>query len=69
MAAQRGAERVTTTTTPRYRTDLSACSCAGYWYRNTCRHIIAYRQAVALVVAQDVFNVTWDTARVGEELT
>ena len=43
-------------TTPKYRTDLTACSCPGYWYRKTCRHIIAYRAAVALVQAQDVTN-------------
>ena len=50
-------------TTPTYRTDLSACSCAGYWYRKTCRHWRAYREAVALVVAQDEVNASWDTAR------
>ena len=46
------------------RTDLKACSCTGYWYRRTCRHIIAYREAVALVQAQDAVNKAWDTARV-----
>ena len=50
-------------TPPKYRTDSQACSCTGYWYRNTCRHWRAYRDAVALVVAQDVFNVTWDTVK------
>ena len=47
------------------RTDLKACSCTGYWYRRTCRHIIAYREAVALVQAQDAVNKAWDTARGG----
>ena len=50
---------------PKYRTDAQACSCPGYWWRRTCRHIIAYREAVALVLAQDAANVTWDTARGG----
>ena len=49
--------------TPKYRTDARACSCPGFWYRRRCRHIIAYREAVALVQAQDVFNLTWDTAK------
>ena len=48
-------------TTPKYRTDLKACSCTGYWYKRTCRHIIAYREAVALVQAQDAVNLAWDT--------
>ena len=48
-------------TTPKYRTDAQACSCPGYWYRNTCRHWRAYRDAVALVVAQDAANAAWDT--------
>ena len=52
-------------TTPKYRTDSRACSCPGYWYRRTCRHYRAYREAVALVVAQNAANVTWDTARGG----
>ena len=39
------------------RTDLKACSCTGYWYRRSCRHIIAYREAVALVQAQDAVNL------------
>ena len=51
-------------TTPKYRTDANACSCLGYWYRRTCRHIIAYREAVALVEAQDAVNVTWGTLMV-----
>ena len=44
---------------PRYRTDAQACSCPGFWYRRTCRHIIAYREAVALVLAQDAVNKAW----------
>ena len=52
-------------TTPRYRTDAMACSCPGFWFRRTCKHIIAYREARALVEAQDAANVTWDTARGG----
>ena len=51
-------------TTPRYRTDAMACSCPGFWFRRTCKHIIAYRDAVALVVAQDEVNV-WDTPKGG----
>ena len=43
-------------TTPKYRTDAQACSCPGFWYRRRCRHIIAYREAVALVLAQDAVN-------------
>ena len=46
-------------TTPKYRTDSQACSCPGYWYRKTCRHYRAYGEAVALVLAQDVFNKAW----------
>ena len=46
-------------TTPRYRTDAMACSCPGFWFRRTCKHIIAYREARALVEAQDAANVTW----------
>ena len=48
-------------TTPKYRTDLQACSCPGFWYRRTCRHFRAYAEAVALVLAQDAVNVTWYT--------
>ena len=47
----------------KYRTDAMACSCKGFWYRRTCKHIIAYRDAQALVEAQDAVNVTWDTAK------
>ena len=43
--------------TPKYRTDLKACSCLGYWYRRTCRHHRAYREAVALVLAQEALNM------------
>ena len=50
-------------TEAKYRTDLTACSCPGYWYRRMCRHIAAYRDAVALVLAQDAANVAWDTGR------
>ena len=50
---------------PKYRTDARACSCPGFWYRRTCRHYRAYREAVALVAAQNSANVTWDTARGG----
>ena len=50
-------------TTPKYRTDTRACSCLGFWYRRSCKHIIAYRDAQALVAAQDAVNVTWDTAK------
>ena len=52
-------------TTPKYRTDSQACSCPGYWYRRTCKHYRAYREAVALVLAQNAVNVTWDTAQGG----
>ena len=45
---------------PKYRTDSQACSCPGYWYRRTCKHYRAYRDAVSLVEAQDAVNVTWD---------
>ena len=44
---------------PKYRTDAMACSCPGFWYRRTCKHIIAYRDAQALVAAQDAANVAW----------
>ena len=43
-------------TTPKYRTDTRACSCLGYWWRGSCNHFRAYREAVALVLAQDAFN-------------
>ena len=52
-------------TQPKYRTDARACSCPGYWYRRTCKPYRAYGEAMALVLAQDVFNVAWDTARGG----
>ena len=48
-------------TTPKYRTDAQACSCLGFWYRRTCKHYRAYREAVGLVEAQNAVNVTWDT--------
>ena len=38
---------------PKYRTDAQACSCPGYWWRRTCKHYRAYRDAVLLVQAQD----------------
>ena len=41
---------------PKYRTDAQACSCPGYWYRRTCRHYRAYREAVALLQVQDAVN-------------
>ena len=46
-----------------YRTDAQACSCPGYWYRKTCRHWRAYREAVALLEAQDAVNASWDTGQ------
>ena len=49
--------------TTKYRTDLKACSCPGFWWRRSCKHIIAYREAVSLVMAQNAVNVTWDTAK------
>ena len=52
-------------TTPKYRTDAQACSCPGYWWRKTCRHYRAYREAVLLVQAQDAANTVWDTRRGG----
>ena len=55
----RGAERVTTPRAPKYLTTTQACSCPGYWYRRTCKHYRAYREAVALVVAQDAVNGSW----------
>ena len=56
---------MTTPRAPKYRTDAQACSCPGYWYRRDCKHVIAYRDAVALVLAQDAANVAWDSARGG----
>ena len=50
---------------PKYRTDLKACSCPGYWYRRTCRHWLAYRNAVTLVEAQNAVNLAWDARRGG----
>ena len=47
--------------TPKYRTDSLACSCPGFWYRRTCKHVIAYREAMALVEAQNAVNLAWDT--------
>ena len=44
---------------PKYRTDARACSCLGFWYRRSCKHIRAYREAVALVLAQDAVNKAW----------
>ena len=52
-------------TQPKYRTDARACSCPGYWYRRTCKHFRAYGEALALVLAQNAANVTWETARGG----
>ena len=46
-------------TTPKYRTDAQACSCPGFWYRRTCKHYRAYRDAVSLVEAQDAVNTAW----------
>ena len=46
-------------TTPRYRTDARACSCPGYWWRRDCKHVRAYREAVALVLAQDAVNLAY----------
>ena len=43
----------------KYRTTLKACSCPGYWYRRTCRHIIKYREARALVEAQNAVNTAY----------
>ena len=50
-------------TTPKYRTDTQACSCPGYWYRRTCKHYRAYAEAVALVLAQEVFNKAYKVQR------
>ena len=52
-------------TTPKYRTDLTACSCLGYWYRRTWKHYRAYRDAVLLVERQNAVNLAWDTRRGG----
>ena len=52
---------MTTPTAPKYRTTTQACSCPGFWYRRTCKHVIAYRDAVALVAAQDAVNLAWQT--------
>ena len=54
-------------TTPRYRTDLTACSCPGFWYRRSCKSLHrAYRRgSVSLVAAQDAVNVAWDTPKGG----
>ena len=49
--------------TPKYRTDLKACSCLGYWYRRTCKHYRAYGEAMALVMAQNAANLTLGTAQ------
>ena len=54
-------------TTPKYRTDSRACSCAGFWYRRTCRHYRAYAAAVALLVAQNAVNETYSP--IGVNLT
>ena len=57
---------MTTPTAPKYlHRLLRSCSCPGYWYRRTCKHFRAYREAVALVLAQDSANLAWDTARGG----
>ena len=44
---------------PKYRTDTRACSCPGFWYRWSCKHVIAYREAMALVLAQDAANTAY----------
>ena len=61
-------------TTPKYRTDSQACSCPGFWYRKTCRHYRAYREAVALVLAQDAVNKAYpptpaNIAGIGESVS
>ena len=61
-------------TTPKYRTDTRSCSCPGYWYRRTCKHYRAYREAVALVEAQDKANKAYppipaNLAGIGEAST
>ena len=40
---------MTTPAEPKYRTDGQACSCPGFWYRRTCRHWRAYRDAVSTI--------------------
>ena len=50
---------------PKYRTDAQACSCPGYWYRRTCRHYRAYRDAVSLVLAQDAVGCSCPTGYTG----
>ena len=54
-------------TAPKYRTDSQACSCPGFWYRRTCKHYRAYREAVALVRAQDAVNRHWTDCRYESE--
>ena len=54
---------MTTPTARKYRTTTRACSCPGFWYRKTCRHYRAYREAVALVLAQEAVNASWDTGQ------
>ena len=44
---------------PKYLTTIQACSCPGYWYRRTCKHYRAYREAVALVLAQETVNKSY----------
>ena len=56
-------------TVTKYRTDLKACSCPGFWYRRRYRHIIAYRDAVALVQAQDAVNLAWDKTSIPDKLS
>ena len=48
---------------PKYRTDARACSCPGYWWRRDCKHVRAYREAVALVLAQDAVNLAYKVQR------
>ena len=52
------------TTTPKYRTDTRACSCPGFWFRRTCRHYRAYRDAVVLVLEQDKANKAFSSQEV-----
>ena len=42
---------------PKYRTDLTACSCPGFWYRRSCKHYRAYREAVSLLETQNAVNL------------
>ena len=37
---------------PKYRADARACPCPGYWCRRTCKHYLAYREAVALAATK-----------------